>query len=734
MTEPRPSRLNRFAHQLVEYRLPLALLGIALTALAWPVASRLSFDQSIESLYATDDPYLLDYVTSKQTFGGDEFVMVAYRDDELESPEGLSRLREFAKELSQIPGVQESSTQNYADALAPPELPFLLRLLLRTKAEKVRELVEGVLIGEDGKTTAIVLRLAPEADSPVSRGETFATIRSQASVFELPTFVVGEPVQVHDMFRYVEEDGTHLFRVSLSLLAFVTYVLFRSLRWVVLTVMVVLSTIVWTEATLVLSQMQLSMVSSMLNSLVTIIGIATVMHVTVHYRELRRTRDRLASITLTIEELTPAVFWTCATTAAGFAALLSSEITPVRSFGIMMALAALVVLAATSSFVPTGILVGRIKQEPKGALGEARLNRMLSHVSNWVERRPHWFVGGAFALALFSAAGFSRLEVETDFSKNFRENSPIVQSLNFVEEHLGGAGTFEVNFPAPPELTAEYLDTVRRLAADLRNMSDEQGNRRLTKVIAISDTLDLVPSLLGRSSIRSKLDQVNDMQPEFETSLYNAEVGRMRIVLRARERQASESKLEVMRSVRELGERSFSDVKVTGLFVLLAHLIESLLRDQLVSFGLAAVGIGSMVTIAFHSWRIGLICLIPNLFPIVFVIGAMGWCGLPVNIGTAMIASVSMGLTVDASIHYIAGYRQARARGLSTADSLRATHEAVGRALVFATLSLVIGFSVLTLSHFIPLIYFGALVSLAMLGGLLGHLLLLPILLKWIDR
>ena len=130
---------------------------------------------------------------------------------------------------------------------------------------------------------------------------------------------------------------------------------------------------------------------------------------------------------------------------------------------------------------------------------------------------------------------------------------------------------------------------------------------------------------------------------------------------------------------------------------------------------------------------IALMSLIPNLFPNILVIGLMGWIGLPVNIATAMIACVSMGLTVDASIIYIDGYRRARASGLRVHAALHETHRGVGRALVYSTVALMAGFSVLSLSHFIPLVYFGLLVSLAMLGGLIGNLVFLPLLIGWWD-
>jgi predicted RND superfamily exporter protein len=169
------------------------------------------------------------------------------------------------------------------------------------------------------------------------------------------------------------------------------------------------------------------------------------------------------------------------------------------------------------------------------------------------------------------------------------------------------------------------------------------------------------------------------------------------------------------------------------MFVLLTVLIESLLRDQLISFLLTTVGMWAMMTIAFRSWRVGLVSLAPNVFPIVVLIGGMGWLGLPINIGTAMIASVSMGLTIDSSIHYIAGYRRAR-QNMHGSDALRQTHEDVGLAMVLSTFALMVGFSVLTLSDFIPLVYFGILVSAAMLGGLIGNLTFFPLLLQWADR
>ena len=818
--------------QLLRWRMVVLPVVAILFLFSLPIAARLEFDQSIESLYAEDDEYFSAYDRSKQLFGGDEFAIVAWPEDGLFEPDSdvvsersRERIEALGEKIADVPGVYPESLQTLpaatdvqgriGDSLRELGLPVVLSRIIDKfdfSAEQAQavKLTESVLVGEDRHTTAIVIRLKP-ATSELPRGETVARIRELAAAHDPPAFVVGEPVQVHDMFRYVEEDGRVLFHVSLLLLAGVLFLMFRTLRWVLLPLVVVLVTIRWTEAILVLSGAKLSMVSSMLNSLVTIIGIATATHIALRFREKRQSESisREAALSDTVSELAPAIFWTCATTAVGFAALLSSEITPVRSFGLMMSLATLIVFFVVVLITPGGMarwrrpaaessaptiatrLLDLLIGDPVPAPAERHLVRALGGVGQLVHHRPTTVGFTAAAIVAIAGLGITRLRVETDFSKNFRDDSSLVQSLNFAESKLGGVGTWEVNFAAPDELTPEYLELVRTIAAQLReelgSSASESESRagRLTKVVALTDGLDLVPQKVGAGflskqfSLDQRLDMLQAIQPEFLKSLYNPEQDRMRIVLRGLERQPSASKLALISRVREIvrervevgirnaefgmrnEQQAAADIEeptgvesddqnpalrtphsafnsrpaeATGLFVLLTFLIESLLRDQLVSFVIAAVGIGLMLSLAFRSVRLGIAALVPNLFPIVLVIGFMGWSGLPINIATAMIASVSMGLTVDSSVHYLAQYQRLRRQGESVAAALEKTQTSVGRALVFANVALVAGFSVLTLSHFIPLVYFGILVSVAMLGGLTGNLFLLPLLLTYVDR
>ncbi len=742
-----PSWADRCVAGLAEFavRQRLVLLGLAVIATVvsyWPAQS-LKLDESIESFFAPTDPLLLEYQTSKSHFGGDEFVLVAYSpqptDGELGPAKVTSRavLKEnaaFAAELSQVPGVQSSSTQCFSKVYQLPSLNTGLGKLAEAAALRIfqKDLLNearGILVGgENDQTLAIVLRLIPADQSPIPRRETIQKIRELAAQHQPRTYVAGEPVQVQDMFLYVEQDSRILGITSTLLLMLVVMLMFRSLRWMILPLLVVQPALLWTKGLLALTGLKLSMVSSMLTSLTTIIGVATVMHVAVEFRNARQQHSRVAAFHDVFGRLAIPIYWTIVTTAIGFGSLLTSSIVPVQSFGLLLLVSSMMVLVACFMFLPAGILWGHRDSDPQLGRSEEQLTWGLEKLFDAVTKQRWITISVLLAITVIASFGIKFVRVETDFSQNFRQGSPIIESLDYFESRFGGVGTWEINFSAPAVLDEEYLNRVQNLASQLRalevNPNGDQGGG-LTKVVALSDGLNFIPPLIA-GTVEERREFMRQIQPEYEPSLYNAAAGRMRIVLRARERQPADVKLELIRRVRELSRKSFPDAEVTGLYVLLAHLIQSLLRDQLVSFGVSVVLIVICVWIPFRRLSWALIAMFPNVLPTLWLIGGMGWLGVPINIGTAMIASVSLGLTIDSSIHYLAGYQFAIRAGTPHLQALRESSTQIGRTLVLTNAALVLGFSVLALSNFLPLVYFGLLVSFTMLTGLLGNLVLLP--------
>ncbi|HEX4130507.1 MAG TPA: MMPL family transporter [Pirellulales bacterium] len=730
--------LQRLVDLLLAWRLPLLIVGLLVTVVAVPASRHLEFNRSIEAMFAPDDPLLDPYRRLKRIFGGDEIALAAYVDPQLLEPPGLDRLEHLTNELAAVPGVITAFSLTSSPVLGKGILDSPLR-------EKFLRLCEGYTLGPDHQTAGVACLLTPLGSGPVPRRETIDQLRAIIHAHDPTGVLTGEPVLVLDGFRHLETDGRRLGITSTALLMLVIVVCFRSVRWVVVPTVVMLATLVWTQALLATTGFRLSMVSSMLWALVTVICVGTVTHVIVGYGDARRAGlGSLAALRAAAVALAMPIFWSCATDAAGFGSLMLARVGPVHDFGAMMALASLMALVAMAMLIPGLALVGARDDWPAAPARDTTMNRGLAAVARLIEQRPRRLalvLGIAVAAAL---AGIPRLRVETDFTKNFRSGSPLVEAYAFVESRLGGAGLLDVIFPVPEPLDAEMIDRVARLQQRLQSevtVRDAQGEQvpGLTKTLSLADVLDLGSGIpLSGVPLAAQIALLKQTMP-----LARALHGRdpslgerpyLRIMLRARERQPAEEKESLIAQVRAISREAFPEAEVTGFFVLLTRMIDSVSRDQWLTFAAATAGIFLMLLAAFRNWGVALVALVPNALPILVVTGAMGWLGLKVNMGAAMIASVSMGLSVDSSVHYLTDFLRRRAGGATVDEAIAQAHQQVGRAMVFSTLALVVGFSAMCQSEFVPTIYFGALVSLAMFGGLLGNLVLLPLLLKLIDH
>jgi predicted RND superfamily exporter protein len=730
---------------LIAWRLPLLMLGIALAAASFLPARRLEFDQSIENMFAPEDPLLVPYRRLTRTFGGNEIALAAYADPKLLTKTGIERLDQLTRQLRAVAGVaavQSLTTTPLGLAIADASNPLTARL---------HELFEGYTISDDRRIAAVVCILEQKDRAGVPRSETVDQLR--AVIDEYPGGILaGEPVMIVDGFRYLEADGRLLLRLSMVLLAIVIVLSFRSLRWVLVPIAIVQVTIWMTQALLVALELQLSMVSSMLSAIITVVGVATVMHFVVQFREERgRGLAQVPAFRAAAIGLAAPVLSACLTDTVACGSLLLARVGPVQDFGLMTAIGLTLVLASMVLLLPGLALTGRFDADPKRSWGEDRLDLGLYRSVDAVERRP-WLVGAITAVvAVLGITGSLRLEIESDFTKNFRADSPIVESYEMVEESFGGAGVWDLLLPAPAELDAAYLARIAALEGRLREIRIEPANgepaARLTKVFSLADvvaTISPVPletlARMPAGLTATAMGAMRAYMPESFETLHARDPATgeyvYRILLRSQERQSAEQKKQLIAAVQRIAGEEFPPsadgpgAQVTGFFVLLTNLIESLLRDQWITFAAATAGMWCVMMVVFRSPVLATLGLVPNIVPVFVMMGVLGWLGIPLNMGAAVIAAFSMGLSVDATVHYIVDFQRAQRRGMSFRESLDAAQQSAGRAAFFATLALVVGFSALCTSEFVPTIYFGALTSLTMLFGLAGNLIVLPLLLR----
>lgn len=769
---------------------------ILVAALAFPVQQRQG--RSIEEMFGSRDPSVQAFREIKEIFGDRETILVVYRDPSLFSPDqsGLKRLQNLSQQIEALDQVQEvlslKRLQDAIQVLGPVSNP-LQAITNQTSPTGIMDpdnrLAQAFLETFDGWThdrsqnLAVLVCLiespARQAD-PEQTGRTVQQMREIVS--DLPeAHVVGEPVMVEDGLAYLKEDGRWLQFGAMILLGLVILLVLRTIKWLIVTACVVAWSNIVTVWVLGLLSFEQTMISSLLGSIIAVIGVATTIHLVVGYRIRREAGDsRSQAMRQSVSLLLPPIFWACMTDAAGFVSLSVANVHAVQGFGQMMAIASLVTFTSICLLTPGLILIGPRETAQATGIGQRNLEGFLTRLQRWVHSYYRQVSVTALSLGLIATLGCLYLKVETDFTQNFRENTPIMEGYRFVETEFGGAGLIDIAIETPRKLDPEFLAKVERFQDELRQIrapikspsadgpaTIESGRPLLAKVLSQVDaikTAQSVPALrlLPADTIVTGMRQV---LPGFTNHWYRwdskQKVGYLRIFARTRQQQNASSKRFLISEIRRLSDQYFGDgvtidrpatpqdgddtiaqtdhppYLVTGMFVLLTRLVDSLLEDHLATTITASAAIALLLWVALRNLRYALIALVPNVFPILIILGVMGWLGIALNMGVAMIAAVSIGLSVDSSIHYLwplVRRRQNAEESYPIASlSTQQQQTRIGTALTYSSLTLIVGFLSLTKSDFVPTVFFGSLVSAAMLGGLLGNLVLLPALLRFVS-
>ena len=489
--------MRTFIELTIRWRFALLALGVVLGIAGAYTGRQLALDRSIENMFAPDDPILVPYRRLQRTFGENELVMAIYADDQLTTPAGRERIEVLAEKLRAIPGVVA------AVSLLDP--PGAIDFENEEIGARFREVFSGYTHNTELDAAGVICLVERPTTGGTPRRETFANMR--AAVAKYPQGVlVGEPVLIEEAFDLLEIDGQQLNTWCTALVLLVMLACFRNLRWVILPLAVVHLTLALTRATLVLAELKLSMVSSMLAAIVTVVGVATVVHVIVRFNNaLAEGLDRRAALVKAAEQLVVPVIFACLTDAAGFAALMLSKVGPVHDFGLMMAIGSLLVLPSCWLLV-AGIVLFPVRNDafepstaqPGNTTASGWLDRLLGSVLTFAQRNRTLLTTCAVALVGFAILGTQRLERETEFTKNFRPKSPLVEAYEFVETRFGGAGVWDLQIPAPGRLDKAFLRRVLDLEEKLKAESPMLG-----KAISLADLLDAGVNGLGGSLRRS---------------------------------------------------------------------------------------------------------------------------------------------------------------------------------------------------------------------------------------
>jgi len=595
-------------------------------------------------------------------------------------------------------------------------------------------------------------------------------------------FLGGPDMITADMVDFIKSDllvfGGGILLFIIATLALI----FRRVRWVILPLatcalclIIILGFLSWID-------WRLTVISSNFVSLLLIITLALTIHLIVRYRELQAekpdsTQHQLVSET--VKSMSRPCLYTVLTTIVAFMSLVVSNIRPVIDFGWMMTMGISLALVVAFVVIPAGMMLfGKGKADTANDNSAA----ITSMFARFTERHGGFVLFMASAMTLLSIYGISRLEVENRFIDYFRSDTEIYQGMEIIDTALGGTTPMDIILQAPTYATleADSSDTPAEGYGEDDYGEDDYGSDDYSEdeygeeslavepaEQALADTywfssagledlaklhtfLEAQPEVGKVSSLVQIYDVASDlsghklndfeiafMRQSLSPDIYKQMVapflieGRdeARIQLRAME-TAGLRRADLLAKINDYAIHDVGiaqeDIRFTGLLVLYNNMLQSLYRSQVLTLGAVFVGIMAMFLILFRSLKIATIAIVPNFLAAGIVMGGMGIFGIPLDMMTITIAAITVGIGVDHAIHYITRFTTEFKVDADYIASMHRAHASIGQALFFTAMTIIIGFSILALSNFIPSIYFGLLTGLAMTAALLGSMTLLP--------
>lgn len=574
------------------------------------------------------------------------------------------------------------------------------------------------------------------------------------------TFLGGVPMITTDSIGLIRNDIKTFGTAILLFIILLLTLIFRSFHWVFLSMIVCFSVGFAVTGFLGFMNWPVTVVSSNFVSLLLIFTLSFTVHQIVRYKEYQAENPNDEQSTLVREstlKIMKPCFYMVVTTMVAFGSLVVSDIRPVIDFGWMMSVGLGFAFIIAFTMFPAGLMF--FKPAPiKSSLDLTE--KITSFFARLIERFDKIILAIFVLIIILSVIGLQRLTVENRFIDYFKKDTAIYQGMEVIDRELGGTTPLDVIIDAPsdfadlefeeeddsffeetkdePKIISGYwfnsfmLDEVKAMHEYLDSLK-ETG-----KVLSFHSAMETISSIEEIKSIDSLnmpiiYKKLPDKVKEILFNPYISSDGnQIRFSIRVFESNYSLEREELINKIKKELTTKFKlekgQLKVTGMLHLYNNLLNSLYVSQIKTIWVVFIFIFVMFSILFRSIRIASIAFLPNVTITALVLGIMGWFGIPLDIMTITIAAICTGTADDNTIHYVHRMRSEFKKHGNYWEAVKASHNTIGRAMYYTSITIMLGFSILAFSNFVPTIYFGLLTAFAMLVALLANLALLPLL------
>ncbi|MBQ9212398.1 MAG: MMPL family transporter [Bacteroidales bacterium] len=765
------SKFRKFGQFVVNHRLIVFTIFIALLVFSVVGLKKIYFETSFDTYFVSDDPMLLKTDEFKGIFGNDYYVAVLVENKEgLFTKKNLELIRELSNELMDSLSYSEKITSltdlefmvgtedgMELQQIVPEEIPDTKSGLdsIRKKAYS-KEYVSKKLVSKDGTMSWILVKLRPYPADSVWRAEGIEAPENQTGreamnicfkdkYSSLNPNISGMPYMNYAKMQYIKSEMSRLMMIAVIVALIVMTIVTRSLRGVLIPIITSISAIIIAMGLIGWFGLYLDMSTTMITVMLAFaVAIAYNIHIYSFFRaQLLKLHNRKQAAIDAIAETAWPVIFSGVTTIAAMMTFLAMNIVPMKAMGINSGLAISSVLISSLVITPISLSLGNRNFEGKdfNKSFEGKAAGFFESLSNFVLSHSKKIVIISSVITVFCAIGVYNIEPAFDVERSMgRKVDYARRFLELCDTELGTMYSYDLMVVLPEEGDAKKPENLIKL----EKLETEVENYTLTK--RHSSVLDIIKdmncTLNNNDTAFYHVPNNNEAVAQLLLLYENAggseseywmdyDYKRLRLQIEISNYNSNEIEIEMNRlesRAKELFPNS--EVSVVGNLPQFTVMQQYLTKGQMWSLVLSAVIIGILLMIVFGNVKLGLIGMIPNLAPAILVGGMMGWLNYPLDMMTACIIPMILGLAVDDTIHFVNHAHLEFSRRQNYDYAVKATFRVAGLAIVMTTLIISATFLGFSISNAIQFAHFGTLAVAGLMSALLADLFITPVLFK----
>jgi len=738
--------MERFSELVIKYRKVVIFVIIIITLVLAYFIKDLKINPDITSYLPKTDPVvkLFDYIGEK--YGGNYLAMVALETDDIFNKETIERINYLTQEFKKVEGVSYvTSLANVLDIRTDGEgilqisrlideydLPKTPQEIQKLKNYTLsKDMYRGRLVSDDAKATLIICRLSEEPDK-VKTANQLKEIVKKAGVKE-KVYYGGIPFQMMDISDIILSDLKSLIPLVIILIAISLFFTFRSLKGVIFPVLSVAMSTIWTLGIMSILKVPLTAISEIIPVILLAVGSAYSIHVINKFNEdVVTEEDKQRQSEKALSEVGIPVLLAAITTIAGFLSFVfGSYLTVTREFGIFTSLGVFFSSIISITFVPSLLAMLSVKNKTLYINGvnekKNRIERFMDKIGEWVLKNEKPIIIGGIIVVIMCIIGIPKIERKVDMLDYFKPGTPIRVTEEMMEKKFGGSIPIQILVKGDIQ-DPEVLKEMKKMEDFLESQEDVHNPQSVADLIeemndvmgegkTIPDSKDKVYNLwflLEGEEIVSQLVNPDKSEAVIQATLGSVETERGKKLVKKVE--------EYIKRV----DNSNVTFTQTGMPSIYQNLDDSIIRSQIQSLIIAVVLVFICLVFLMRSFIGGLMGLATIGFTLFVIFGFMGFSGIPLDVATVLVGSISIGIGIDYSIHFVSRFREELMKSKTEFEALDKTLETTGKAILINVIAVTLGFLVLVLGSLVPLQRFGILVAITMVSSGFGAITLLP--------